>query len=204
MPNKKIIVEKELKQRFFCVASLKFCFGGHYVLVKKWKWKKHIFCATCLELTMALVGTKLQESSALLRIKYPWWHNFKTKTKWRTKGYVKNWIWADVNIFFGWLNLFSEVSLNSMRISACWGLVSLNLPKLFSPKQFKIFKGHFPDKTYKRLQHQLKHMNRKSSDIITFLWHGLKVVERMFSPIICRNWIFYENYRNNVESTRYQ
>ena len=80
----------------------------------------------------------------------------------------------------------------------------VNLPKLFSPKQFKIFQGHFPDKTYKRLQHQLKHMNRKSSDIITFLWHGLKVVERMFSPIICRNWIFYENYRNNVESTRYQ
>ena len=32
----------------------------------------------------------------------------------------------------------------------------VNLPKLFSPKQFKIFKGHFPDKTYKRLQHQLR------------------------------------------------
>ena len=32
----------------------------------------------------------------------------------------------------------------------------VNLPKLFSPKQFKIFQGHFSDKTYKRLQHQLK------------------------------------------------
>ena len=50
----------------------------------------------------------------------------------------------------------------------------VNLPKLFSPKQFKIFQGHFPDKTYKRLQHQLKHMNRKSSDIITFFMAWFK------------------------------
>ena len=89
-------VEKELKQRFFWVASPKF--GGYNLLVKKWKWKN--LCETCLELTVTLVATKLQESSALLRIRYPWWHNFKTKTKWRTKAYVKNWIWTDVKIFF--------------------------------------------------------------------------------------------------------
>ena len=35
MMNEKITVEKELKQRSFCVASPEFCFGGHNMLVEK-------------------------------------------------------------------------------------------------------------------------------------------------------------------------